>query len=117
MNQEAQGYFLRHKESPGMIIDTTRLHKTSFQEVEILKILKILSKIIAVVPRLWSDSKAEVDTIGIYVKKTINVENYSFGYGLTILGALPLAEGEVCEALSSHENTRTPPEIIRNQCS
>ena len=34
---------LRHQESPGVISDTTRLHKTLSQEVDVLKIHNCLS--------------------------------------------------------------------------
>ena len=43
-NQDTYGDFLGYQESPGITFNTTRLHNTSFQEVDVLKISKILSK-------------------------------------------------------------------------
>ena len=44
MNQDTYGDFLRYQESPGMVFDTTRLHKIWYQEVDSHKNLKILTK-------------------------------------------------------------------------
>ena len=40
-NQDTYGDFLGYQESIGMTFDTTRLHKTTFQEVDSFKISKI----------------------------------------------------------------------------
>ena len=44
MNQDTCGDFLRYQESPGMAVDTTRLHKTWFQGVTFHRNPKILTK-------------------------------------------------------------------------
>ena len=83
MNQDTYGDFLGYKESHEMTSDTTRLHKTSFQEVDSLKISKILSKswrmagICGMIQNLgWTQLEYTLKII------RVAVENSSFGCNL-----------------------------------
>ena len=80
MNHDTYGDFPGYQEWPWMIFDTTRLHKTWFQEVDVLRKLKILTES----PR-GGVVKARIQNLGwtqLEYTSTImmvNVENYSFG--------------------------------------
>ena len=84
MNQDTHGDVLRYQESPGMTVDTTRLHKTWFQEVNFLRNLKILTKswpmfhTCAWIQNLgWTQLESTLKII------LIGIENSSFGCNLT----------------------------------
>ena len=81
MNQDTYGDFLRYQESPGMAFDTTRRHKTKFQEVDFLKIIKILSEML---PRAhmytqnWNLGWTRLESTSKIMR--VRIENASFGY-------------------------------------
>ena len=79
MNQDRQGDFLRHEESPRITFDTTRRHTTPFQEIDVLNTLKMLR-----IRGGWRHI-----TWGAQLQFTLKIimtriENASFGYELTI---------------------------------
>ena len=84
MNEDTYGDFLGYQESLGMTFDTTRIHKTWFQQVTFVKNSKILTK-------LWRclTSSARIQNLGwTHLESTlnimrVNVENSSFGYNLS----------------------------------
>ena len=55
-----------------MTFDTTRFHKTWFQEVTFIKIFQFVVRIQAVFDPLRSDSEPGVDTVGIYIENHYN---------------------------------------------
>ena len=84
MNQDTYGDFLEYQESSGMTFDTTRLHKTWFQEVNFHKNLKILTEMVTVAHMCtriqnlgWTQLESTLKMI------IIGIENASFGYDLT----------------------------------
>ena len=82
-----------------MISDTTRRHKTWFQEIDFLKNLKILTKswrILYISGRIQNMGRIQLESTSKII--TIGIENSSFGYDL----------------LTSHEKTRNPTKINRN---
>ena len=92
MNQDTYGNLLWCQESPGMTFDTTRLHKTAFQEVNFLTISKNLlelwlcSTLCVLIQDLgWTQLESTSKII------IVNVENSSFGYDL-IIGNLLLED-------------------------
>ena len=86
-----------------MISDTTRFHKTLFQEVDVLKIY-VFVRIWVVFDPLRYDSGPGVNAGGIYVKIiVIGIENSSFGYELTT--------GNVVKGVSFH--LREDPQIFK----
>ena len=83
MNQDTYGDFLVYQESLGMTLDTTRLHKTAFQEVEILKISKISSEMLTrahMCTRNWNLKWTELESTLKIMR--VDVENASFGCNL-----------------------------------
>ena len=68
MKQDTYGKFLRYQESPGMTFDSTRRHKTWFQEVWFSQKCQDFEKIVADLTHQRSDSGPEVDTVGICVE-------------------------------------------------
>ena len=68
-----------------MISDTTRRHKTWFQEVDVLKNLKILTKswrILYISGRIQNMGRVQLESTSKII--TIGIENSSFGYDLII---------------------------------
>ena len=85
MNQDTYGDFLMYQECPGMAFDLTRSHKCRCQEVTFRKISKVLTELglcsttWARIPDLrWTQLESALKII------RVDVENSSFGYGLTI---------------------------------
>ena len=83
MNQDTYGDFLGYQESLGMTFDATRLQKTSFQEVDDLKISKILTKsrrmagICGLIQNMgWTKLESTLKIM------RVAVENSSFEYNL-----------------------------------
>ena len=85
MNQDTYGDFLRYQESPGMTFDTTRRHKTEFQDVDVHykspdfdHISLRMSPISARIQNLgWTQLESMSKII------MVAVEISSFGYDLT----------------------------------
>ena len=84
MNHNTYGDFLGYQECPGMTFDFARRHKILFEEVAILKIFNMLSK-----SRRSNTCGVIQNLRWIQVESTLRImrtgiENYSFGYDLTI---------------------------------
>ena len=71
-NQDTYGDLLRYQESPGTTFDTTRRHKTQFQEVDFHKNLKNFTKSLRIFRICGRNSEPGVDTVGIYVENHYN---------------------------------------------
>ena len=85
MNQDTYGDFLGYQESLGMTFDTTRLHKTTFQEVDVLKISKILLelwRIGSICGRIQNLGWTQLESTLRIMR--VAVDNSSFGYDLTL---------------------------------
>ena len=84
MNEDTSGDFLGYQESLEMTFDTTRLHKTSVQEVEFLKISKILTKswrIAGICGLIQNLERTQLESTLKIMR--VAVENSSFGCGLS----------------------------------
>ena len=82
-NQDTYGDFLGYQESLGMTFDTTRLHKTTFQEVDFLKISKILTKswrIVGICGLIQNLGRTQLESTLKIMR--VAVENSSFEYNL-----------------------------------
>ena len=83
INQDTYGDFLGYQESLGMAFDTTRLHKTSFQEIDFLKISKILTKswlMAGICGLIQNLGRTQLESTLKIMR--VAVENSSFGYHL-----------------------------------
>ena len=103
MNQDMSGELLTHQESPNMTFDTTRLHKTCCQEVNSLKIFKILSEMglcFCICGRIQNLRWTQLEST------SESFQSMSRTWGTPS-----------CRALFSHVNTINTPATIRNQCS
>ena len=83
INQDTYGDLLGYQETLGMAFDTTRLHKTSFQEIDFLKISNILTKsrrIAGICGLIQNLGQTPLESTLKIMR--VAVENSSFGYDL-----------------------------------